>query len=399
MVSTPVPDSSPPVVVCVDDDPQVLSAVQRLLRREPYELLTTEKPETALRWLVERGVGLLITDLRMPDMDGSDLVKVVEERFPETASLILTGYPDLAPTRTGPRLIAKPWDDAELKDAIRALLLGRAVPREIVGFRPQPGEDKGRLLVVAEDPRVRGRAGAAAPAERFDVHVALHPDEGLRLIKDLHPAVEVVVVDSRITVWPLRQALPDATIIVLAEAPSSEEIRRWYDMGIEQVLRLSVSTNALSAAVHHCVLRVREQRKDARRRAIERSRRAADPWWKRGGRTVLGWMRAPARSRVGERRILLGFSAAAVLIGVFLGITWRAIQQIPPLDFLGAGSDPMDRFRWMSVQEQAQRRWYLEQELQIQREIQAETQRDHELQLRPPPRAQERPDLLEPKKR
>ncbi|HVR84235.1 MAG TPA: response regulator, partial [Planctomycetota bacterium] len=310
MVSTPVPDSSPPVVVCVDDDPQVLSAVQRLLRREPYELLTTEKPETALRWLVERGVGLLITDLRMPDMDGSDLVKVVEERFPETASLILTGYPDLAPTRTGPRLIAKPWDDAELKDAIRALLLGRAVPREIVGFRPQPGEDKGRLLVVAEDPRVRGRAGAAAPAERFDVHVALHPDEGLRLIKDLHPAVEVVVVDSRITVWPLRQALPDATIIVLAEAPSSEEIRRWYDMGIEQVLRLSVSTNALSAAVHHCVLRVREQRKDARRRAIERSRRAADPWWKRGGRTVLGWMRAPARSRVGERRILLGFSAA-----------------------------------------------------------------------------------------
>ncbi|HEV3026398.1 MAG TPA: hypothetical protein VG457_02440, partial [Planctomycetota bacterium] len=109
--------------------------------------------------------------------------------------------------------------------------------------------------------------------------------------------------------------------------------------------------------------------------------------------------RAPARSRVGERRTLLGFAAVAMLIGIFLGIAWGAIQRIPPLDFLGASGDSMDRFWRMSLQEQALRQWYLAQELQIHREIQAETQRDHELQFRPPLPAQERGDHFEPQKR
>src|SRR5579859_4288274 len=114
MVSRAASDSAVPVVVCLDDDPQVLNAVQRALRRESYQVLTTDRPDTALRWLVERGVQLLITDLRMPDMDGGDLIRVVQKRFPETASLILTGFPDQAPTDHPPRLITKPWDDEEL---------------------------------------------------------------------------------------------------------------------------------------------------------------------------------------------------------------------------------------------------------------------------------------------
>jgi len=399
MVSRAASDSAVPVVVCLDDDPQVLNAVQRALRRESYQVLTTDRPDTALRWLVERGVQLLITDLRMPDMDGGDLIRVVQKRFPETASLILTGFPDQAPTDHPPRLITKPWDDEELKETVRALVRKRPGLGEISGGDPLDRERMGRLLVVAEDSRVRVRAGAAAAMAGVEVHAAIHADEGLRLLKDLGPAVEIVVLDSRIPAWPLRSASPDATFVVLAEAPSSEDIQRWYGMGIEQVVRLSISARTLALGFQRCLRRVRVARRDSELRALDRARRAADPWWNRARRTVLGWLRAPARSRTGERRILLGFAAAALLIGILLGITWRGIQRFALLDVPGGDGDPMAHFWRMSAQDQALRRWYMLQQLDIDREIQAETRRYHDLQLKPPSPASGRQDHSEHEKR
>jgi DNA-binding NarL/FixJ family response regulator len=388
-----------PVVVCVDDDPEVLHAVQRLLRREPYEVLTTDKPETALRWLGERRAQLLITDLRMPDMDGTELVKVVEERFPETASLILTGYPEQVPVRPRPRLIRKPWDDSELKDAIRTLVQHPRVPRRVGVIGPPFGMEKGRLLVVAEDPRVRMRAAAAAPNEHYEVHVAIHEDESLLLIREAQAQIEVVILDSAARALPLRRALPDAMFVVLAEDPSSEEIRSWYDLGIEQVLRVAVPVEVLASVFQRSVLRVRACRERAQQRALLDARRAADPWITRARRNVREWIRAPARSRIGERRILGGVVVAAVLIGILLAIMWRAIQKISPLDFAGVGGDPMERFWRASIQDQAMHRWYLMQQLEINRHIQAETERYHDLQLRQPLPAPEKAETLEPRKR
>jgi len=93
--------------------------------------------------------------------------------------------------------------------------------------------------------------------------------------------------------------------------------------------------------------------------------------------------------------------AAAVLIVVLLGVTWRAMQRFPPLDFAGSGRDPLDRFWRMSTEDQALRRWYMLQQLEINLEMQDETRRFHEVQLRPAPPAPppERSDLREPKQR
>ena len=379
------------MVVCVDDDPHVLTAVQRLLRREPYELLTTDKPETALRWLVEGGVRLLITDLRMPDMDGRDLVKVVEERFPGTASLILTGYPEQAPTQTQPRLITKPWDDTELKDAIRSLVLPKAAPRGA-------GRVEGRILIVAEDERVRSRAAAAATAESLELHVANPGDEGLRRIRELQPRPELVVVDSTIPVRPLRDVFPDATFVVISEAPSSDQVGYWYDLGVEHVLKLTIAPGALAALFHRCLVRQRARRQEARQKDRDAAHRAAESWLLRARRMLLGWIQAPSRSRTGQRRTLMTMTAAAVLMGIFLGVAWRTLQRIPLLDFAGSGRDPLERFWRMSTEDQAMRRWYMMQQLEINREMADETRRFHEIQVKPPPPPPERP-AFEPKPR
>jgi PAS domain S-box-containing protein len=115
------------VVVCVDDQPEVLSSLRRVLTREPYEVWTTLSPQEALDWLEAMEVDILIADERMPAMRGTDLLEEVQKRSPRTRRVVLTGYPgsstiDHGLTGSVQCLISKPWNDDALKMTIRGLL-------------------------------------------------------------------------------------------------------------------------------------------------------------------------------------------------------------------------------------------------------------------------------------
>ncbi|MBV8878407.1 MAG: response regulator [Planctomycetaceae bacterium] len=117
-------------VVCVDDEPAILAALRRSLRLEPYDVLTTESPEDALRWISTRDVSLIITDQRMPGMQGTELLEEVSRSSPSTARIILTAYPGAAYSTPGLRrwlecMISKPWDSGMLRRTIRHLLWER----------------------------------------------------------------------------------------------------------------------------------------------------------------------------------------------------------------------------------------------------------------------------------
>src|SRR5262245_60525095 len=90
-------------VICVDDSPAVLSALPRSLRVEPYQVLTTDRPREALSWVRDRQVSLVISDQRMPDMEGIDLLEEVAKDSPSTARMILTAYPEDATVVPGLR--------------------------------------------------------------------------------------------------------------------------------------------------------------------------------------------------------------------------------------------------------------------------------------------------------
>jgi DNA-binding NtrC family response regulator len=115
------------VVVLVDDNPEVLSALRRALRREPYQVLTTSLPAQALRWVEAIDVSAVVSDQRMPDMTGTELLGRVAQRSPATTGVILTAYGPEAATepealRSVECIIAKPWDDAMLRTTIREFL-------------------------------------------------------------------------------------------------------------------------------------------------------------------------------------------------------------------------------------------------------------------------------------
>lgn len=123
----------PHLVVVLDDDPRVLAALRRVFREESLDLLASEGPRQALEWIRARPVSLVITDQRMPEMTGVEFLDAVRKCSPETACLMLTAYPEsvLAQDRGSERvpfIIAKPWDDAFLRQTVRALLEGRERP-------------------------------------------------------------------------------------------------------------------------------------------------------------------------------------------------------------------------------------------------------------------------------
>jgi len=123
-------EHSRPTVLIVDDDAETLSALRRALRSESYNLLTTDDPFVALEWVKSRDIGLVITDEFMPAMLGTELLEAVRGSSPDTATVLLTGYPKPSVMFRGFQqrvdlMLAKPWEDQALREAALRLLRDR----------------------------------------------------------------------------------------------------------------------------------------------------------------------------------------------------------------------------------------------------------------------------------
>ena len=112
-------------VLFVDDEANILNSLRRLLRSEAYQSLFARSGKEALHFLESESIHVIIADLGMPDMDGLALLKQVEQKYPDTIRLVLSGLHDsdsiLDAINRGNvyRYILKPWDDMELKLIVR----------------------------------------------------------------------------------------------------------------------------------------------------------------------------------------------------------------------------------------------------------------------------------------
>jgi len=113
------------VFLFVDDEPDVLSSLRRFLHREPYRMMFAESGLKALEIMALQPVAIIVSDLRMPEMDGLSLLKEVKARFPETERLILSATSDMDQIidaiDSGDvfRFIQKPLEPVSFKEIIR----------------------------------------------------------------------------------------------------------------------------------------------------------------------------------------------------------------------------------------------------------------------------------------
>ena len=112
-------------VLFVDDEVNILKAIQRLLRSERVKVLTASRAREALELLDTTPVQVVVSDQRMPEMPGVELLSSVREHHPDTVRMMLTGYTEMKiaveAINHGEiyRLITKPWNDDELKATLR----------------------------------------------------------------------------------------------------------------------------------------------------------------------------------------------------------------------------------------------------------------------------------------
>jgi DNA-binding NtrC family response regulator len=106
-------------ILLVDDEPEILHSLMGLLRRE-FKLYTAQSGREAMEILAEHPIHVIMTDQRMPEMTGVQLMRRVANEFPDAIRIVFTGYADIkavidAINNGGLyRYITKPWDPDEL---------------------------------------------------------------------------------------------------------------------------------------------------------------------------------------------------------------------------------------------------------------------------------------------
>jgi putative nucleotidyltransferase with HDIG domain len=124
-------------ILFVDDEVNILKALKRLTRHEPWTVLCASRGAEALETLERSPAQVVVSDQRMPEMSGVDMLQAVRDRYPDVVRMMLTGYTEMNVAvdaiNRGEiyRLITKPWNDEELKATIRQAFDHYDLKREI----------------------------------------------------------------------------------------------------------------------------------------------------------------------------------------------------------------------------------------------------------------------------
>ena len=135
----------PPHILVMEDDLSVAKGLELVLSEEGYAVNLAGTGELALEAFRQKRFDLLVADLRLPDIDGMEVIKEVKEAKPETEVIVTTGFADIekatiALQQDASDFITKPLDDARLHLAMdrakKALYLLQQVRDEAHRFAP-----------------------------------------------------------------------------------------------------------------------------------------------------------------------------------------------------------------------------------------------------------------------
>jgi len=165
-------------VLLVDDDPNVLSGLTRVLHKESYKILTANSAEEAAGLLERNSVDLIISDEEMPGMSGTEFLARVARDYPDVVGIVLTGHPTLPAALRAInegkvyQFFTKPCNEIDLAITIRRALEQKdleAKSRELLAvtkrqsalieearmlrrLRDLPREDRAKLIAKGEQP-------------------------------------------------------------------------------------------------------------------------------------------------------------------------------------------------------------------------------------------------------
>ena len=147
----------PERILIVDDEPKICQFLEVLLRREGYDAASVYSANDALADLAKRPCALVITDLKMPGMDGFEFVRRLKAENPRTPVIMITGYATVETAVNALRVgvddyVTKPFNIDELRKVISRTIETRRVARENEELTRLLAQATGRLKPSARPP-------------------------------------------------------------------------------------------------------------------------------------------------------------------------------------------------------------------------------------------------------
>ena len=118
-----------PVILLVDDETFIRSALKRTFKEINFTVIEADSGKMALDILSRETVHIIVSDQKMPEMSGTELLAIVKEKYPQTGRIMLSGNSDFndlcdAVNQANiSRFFPKPWDNEELITAINDTML------------------------------------------------------------------------------------------------------------------------------------------------------------------------------------------------------------------------------------------------------------------------------------
>ena len=118
-------------VLFVDDEKSILVALRRLCRNTGWDIYTAESGDEGLSIIDEHAIDLVVSDMRMPKMNGAEFLEQVVEKSPSTVRILLTGYSEVTATLAAIDKgkifchCTKPWDNDEFREILNQAIATR----------------------------------------------------------------------------------------------------------------------------------------------------------------------------------------------------------------------------------------------------------------------------------
>jgi DNA-binding NtrC family response regulator len=259
-----------PRVLCVDDEPGVLRALEALLR-ERFDVSCTTDAREALERVRHSAFDVVISDQRMPGMTGTEFLEQVKHLSPRTMRLLLTGYADRAEALESVndsevfRFVHKPWDNRQLmKTVTYAATVARRVPLRpaahpvdtgagaMAGPIHWRGRDTRTVLLMDRDPATEHQLRTVLGQGTLLLW-ARNPGEAVGLMR--RHKVAVVVLDSRSDtgatldlIRAVKRNSPNVVVVIHAADGDSTTVSRLINEG--QIFRF-LAKPATPARIEH----------------------------------------------------------------------------------------------------------------------------------------------------
>ncbi len=112
-------------LLLVDDEPNIIQALGRVLHADGYTIYRAGSGQEGLELLAQHAIDVIVSDQRMPGMQGSEFLAIVQNHYPETVRVLLSGYSDFQSVVSAInhgaiyKFWSKPWDDHVLRQQMR----------------------------------------------------------------------------------------------------------------------------------------------------------------------------------------------------------------------------------------------------------------------------------------